>query len=116
MNKIIWLDDIREPFSSQWDLLIRNHFGNNEVIWVKNYSEFVSVINSTNDIVGISFDNDLGEEKEGKDCFNYFEAFVRENSMPKIKLMAHTANPAAKKYLELGFSSLNSWWNSQYKS
>ncbi len=49
MKTLLWLDDIRDPFVGDWLMSYAPRFayGDGEVVWVKNFDEFVSHIKST---------------------------------------------------------------------
>ena len=63
MKKLLWLDDIRDPFSKEVDWLSYSPIHKPyDIIWVKNYDEFTSCIKSNGLPDGICFDHDLGED------------------------------------------------------
>ena len=64
MKKLLWLDDIRNPFIADWLMQYAPQFayGEGEIIWVKSYSKFVEWINTNGLPDMIAFDHDLGED------------------------------------------------------
>lgn len=64
MKKLLWLDDIRNPFIGDWLMQYAPQFAydKGEIIWVKNYSEFIEWINTNGLPDMIAFDHDLGED------------------------------------------------------
>lgn len=64
MKKLLWLDDIRNPFISDWLMQYAPQFayGEGETIWVKSYSEFVEWIKENGLPYMIAFDHDLGQD------------------------------------------------------
>jgi hypothetical protein len=47
MEKVLWLDDLRDPSQAIHDVWIKALCGDSiQVIWVKNYDEFVEYITS----------------------------------------------------------------------
>ena len=46
MKKLLWLDDMRDPFTGTWLLSYAPDFDENRenVVWVKNYEDFVAWI------------------------------------------------------------------------
>lgn len=77
----LWLDDLRDPPTSTWNV-------------VRNYHSFVNFIESNGIPELISFDHDLGEEKTGYDCAKWLEEYIiRNNFKNKINYMIHSMNP-----------------------
>jgi len=66
MKKLLWLDDLRNPFIADWFWLSQYApqfaYGEGETIWVKSYSEFVEWIGINGLPDMIAFDHDLGED------------------------------------------------------
>ena len=64
MKKLLWLDDIRNPFVGDWLMQYAPQFayGEGETIWVKNYDEFTDWINVNGLPHTIGFDHDLGQD------------------------------------------------------
>lgn len=63
MKKLLWIDDIRNPFIADWVLKYAPDFyGEGKVIWVKNYDEFIEWIDENGLPYKIAFDHDLGED------------------------------------------------------
>lgn len=96
---ILWLDDIREPYDFEDD-----------VVWVKNYEQFVDAIQSTPFPDLICFDNDLGEEKEGYDCAKYLVDYCMDNNIKLPKWYIQSANAVARKNIN---SLLSNFKNAQ---
>jgi len=63
MKKLLWLDDVRNPFITDWLMQYAPQFayGEGETIWVKSYSEFVDWINNNDLPDMICFDHDLAD-------------------------------------------------------
>lgn len=115
MMRLCWLDDIRDPFKFPYSDMIKALLTDDiteqvspaEVIWVKNYNEFITHI-STNGLPDIlSLDHDLdyftmiGEpstEKTGYDCAKWLVDYCMDNNvkLPGIT-QCHSQNPAGKK-------------------
>jgi hypothetical protein len=95
MNKLLWLDDYRNPFEDDWLVFspIQRPF---ETIWVKSYAEFICWIQKNGLPDGICFDHDLGEEKSGKDCANWLVNYCLDNNCDLPKYNVHSANPVGK--------------------
>ena len=59
MKKLLWLDDVRNPFENDW--LNFSPIGKNvEVHWVKSYDEFIKWITDNGVPDAVCFDHDLG--------------------------------------------------------
>jgi len=130
MKTLLWLDDIRNPFDKDFTpyVALYNPFLNqpHEIIWVKDYNEFVSYLQHAPKMPNaISFDHDLAPEhytpqeywdkfdeskayqeklkyteKTGFDCAKFLVGFCE---LVKSKLpicIYHTANPVGKENME----------------
>ena len=63
MKKLLWLDDLRDPFDTENDWLSFSPIGREvEVIWVKNSQEFKDWIIQNGLPDGICFDHDIASE------------------------------------------------------
>ena len=78
-EKIIWLDDIREPTV----LLKDGTYKESDIRICRNYSQFVEAIQKDGLPEIICFDHDLGEEKTGYDCAKFVVDYCIKN---KVKL------------------------------
>jgi hypothetical protein len=117
MKTLLWLDDIRDPFVGDWLMSYAPQFayGDGEVIWVKNFDEFVSHIKFKGIPDMISFDHDLGEDvailkvkmglskrqarkekketKSGYDCAKWLVDYCLDKEIPIPVFGVHSANP-----------------------
>ena len=91
MKTLLWLDDLRDPNDNR--NLSNFKKDDLDIIWVRNYEEFINYIyhNGIPDIV--SFDHDLGEEKSGADCANYLCEYCIETETNLPEWYVHSANP-----------------------
>jgi hypothetical protein len=64
MNKLLWLDDIRDPFDGDW--LVYSPIDNPDVNWVKSYGEFITWIEINGLPDAICFDHDLADNFENR--------------------------------------------------
>lgn len=115
MRKLIFVDDMRDPFKPPHSEMITALLTNDiteevslaEVIWVTNYTEFIDEItrNGLPDI--LSLDHDLcfdamvglpSTEKTGYDCAKWLVDYCLDNGkkLPEIT-QCHSQNPAGKK-------------------
>ena len=112
LKKLIWLDDIRSPFTNPEWLIFSPIDRPYEVIWVKNYNEFVNWITDNGLPDGICFDHDLSlvqiecgialnilpeDEKTGYDCANWLVNYcIDHDHLPIPKFSCQSANPPGK--------------------
>lgn len=67
-------------------------------IRVHTYEETIQVLKKMEGFIGtLSLDNDLGEEKEGKDVMDWIEKqfYTKKYKLP-TKIVVHSMNPIAK--------------------
>lgn len=102
MSKIqIFLDDERTP-----DMVYKKT-NNDDWVIIRNVPDFKLFIDShePEEIEFISFDNDLGEELEGKDAVNWL-VFEKGYDIREMDFNIHSANIARWSYME---GTLNNW-------
>ena len=117
-NKILWLDDYRNPFERDWIEKFSPIKNNIDIYWVKSYNEFVSWIQSNGLPDGVCFDHDLGfehikyyfdngghqnppdpskanfVEKTGYDAAKWLVGHYMDNfTSPFPQIYVHSANP-----------------------
>jgi len=118
MKKLLWLDDFRDPFDEKSNWLAYNSIRIEkpfEIIWVKNYDEFIDWIIKNGLPYQISFDHDLADEhyspdmyktpdvynkhyddfreKTGMDCAKWLISYCINNNVSVPKFTVHSANP-----------------------
>lgn len=95
MKKLLWLDDIRNPFVGVWLVGYAPEFayGEGEIIWVKNYDEFTKWIEENGLPNMIAFDHDLGETMSGFDCAKWLVDYCIDNEVKLPKWTIQSANP-----------------------
>lgn len=120
MNKLLWLDDLRNPFLNDEGKVptIYKH-----VEWVLNYEQFVSWITKFGLPGAISFDHDLADEhytpeiywtdyekskeyqekvemnyqeKTGLDCAKWLVDYCMDNNSDLPIFYSHSANPVGR--------------------
>lgn len=87
MSNMLWVDDLRNP----------EEFVKGDWHWVKNSADAFNAL-KTNNYEIVSLDNDLGEETEGKDIFNWIEQrlYWKDIELSKLKkIYVHSSNVAA---------------------
>lgn len=120
MKKLLWLDDIRNPFEVNSDgikhwLVFSPLEQPYEVYWVKSYSEFISWITANGLPHGICFDHDLGEivggiEKTGHDCAKWLVEFCLDNECALPIWNVQSANPVGKENINGVLEGYKRWW------
>lgn len=117
MSKLLWLDDVRDPFEKEGEWLVFAPMRANEVIWVKDYNEFVAWITENGLPDGIAFDHDLADEhlvhnnmwidfyenggiefkeKTGMDCAHWLVNYCLDNDKKLPIFGSHSANPPGR--------------------
>jgi hypothetical protein len=110
MEKVLWLDDLRDPSQGQFKIWLNLAFGENlDVIWVKDYDEFVKYFKKNEMPYAISFDHDLGNEltdhpelneKTGLDCAKWIVDYCMNNAVRLPKYFVHSANPVGRENIQ----------------
>ncbi len=113
-KRLLWLDDIRDPFKDDHKWLVFSPIPLDEVsevIWVKTYNEFVAhiIMNGLPD--GICFDHDLSliqveagilktilpeDEKTGYDCAKWLVEYCMDNGQQLPKWNSQSGNTVGK--------------------
>ena len=121
MKKLLWLDDVRNPFVMadwllQWspEYYYEKDNGTHEVIWVKDYHEFIDWIQENGLPTEIGFDHDLADvvyskrgnidmlkstwkEKNGMDAAKWLVDYCIEHKKGMPQFFVQSANPVGKK-------------------
>lgn len=91
-NTLLWLDDVRNPFIEYDD--IENSYN---VVWVKSFDEFYEWIKEYGLPDDVSFDHDLGGEKDGCDAAKVLCEFCMNMNWATLpKWYIHSANPVGR--------------------
>lgn len=116
MKTVLWLDDYRNPhakcvksgFFYTW-IETYSPFKDEEVdvVWVKDYNEFVKYIIENGIPDGICFDNDLGKKLEGYDCAKWLTEYCLDNKKPLPKYSIQSDNCAAYENITSLFNTFN---------
>lgn len=87
----LWLDDLFDQTVSAVNP------NDEDWIWAKNHAGFKNLIEEFQDkITLISYDNDLGEEIEGRHCFYIMEEMLSEGKLKNLKdIIIHSDNTGA---------------------
>lgn len=121
MKKLLWLDDVRNPFMADWLMQYAPQFayGEGETTWVKSYDEFVEWINVNGLPHTIGFDHDLGQdvanekvlggmskrksrrekrtEMSGFECAKWLVDYCIKHKKGIPQFFVQSANPVGKK-------------------
>ena len=107
----LWLDDERDPKNPQ----IQRDFGStgNEV-WVKTQNEAIQQIQNNN-VMSISFDNDLGEPESEKGSGYGLAKWIEEKAffgeIKRMEWYIHSKNNVADKYILMAMQKAEEFWN-----
>ena len=117
MKILLWLDDMRDPFLGDWLLSYAPDFDDNRenVVWVKNYEDFITWITDNGLPYKVAFDHDLGQDvadanvangmskrksrkekkgiKDGKDAANWMVDYCLDNEKDIPFFTIQSANP-----------------------
>lgn len=107
MKKVLlWLDDSRDPSTDCWAEAF-SPIHHTEVVWVKNYGEFVRHITTHGLPDAVCFDHDLGEEKDGKDCAEFMVNYCMDRGLPAPLYGIQSANPVGRDRITSVIESYN---------
>ena len=99
-TKLLWVDDIRDPFENDGEWQNFAPIRASEVIWVKSYEEFVGWITVNGLPDGIAFDHDLADvkddEKTGMDCAKWLVDYCLDNGVDLPLFSSQSANPPGR--------------------
>lgn len=119
-KKLLWLDDVRDPFTEKWNNDIAKYIINPlsvTILWAKNYNEFVSIINTDFPDL-ISFDHDLSDihcsnstykEKNGLTCAQYLVDYCMDNNKRLPGFWVHSANPVGAENIKKFLTNYKKW-------
>ena len=131
MSRLLWLDDVRDPFENDGEWLVFAPIKAEEVIWVKTYEEFVGWITVNGLPDGIAFDHDLADEhlvhnnmwidyyenggiefkeKTGMDCAKWLVEHCLDKGLDLPKFSSQSANPPGRENI---LTLLNNFLKSQ---
>ena len=98
---LLWLDDYRDPYDTKTDWLVFSPIGKNiNIVWVKNYNEFINWISINKLPNAICFDHDLPDvsdnEKTEYDCAKWLIEFCLDNKTKLPIWNCQSANPVGR--------------------
>ena len=94
---LLFLDDNRDPHQYKTKKFLPPT-SYRDIVWVKNYTQFVLYVEIKGLPDIISFDHDLGNKrKSGKDAANFLVEYCMDTGLPLPEFYAHTANPVGEK-------------------
>lgn len=120
MKRLLWLDDIRNPFKGgEWVDPFLNKYKEKgyQIVWVRNFNEFKTYIerNGFPDVVGFDHDLELDHYdfdpmelmsgktnavkehgKTGMDAAKWLVEYVKENKLKFSEYFIQSANPVGK--------------------
>lgn len=97
---MLWLDDVRDPFTGDWVLQYDPDYfyekDTHDIVWVKSYDEYVSWIEQNGLPDKLQFDHDLGEgtnTKSGMDAAKWLVEYCMDNDVDVPEWDIQSANP-----------------------
>lgn len=124
MKKLLWLDDVRDPFKSYWVERYSPIGTDVEINWVASYNDFVNYVKEEGVPDGVCFDHDLGEEyikfyfengghenppnpldgtfveKSGYDAAKWLCDYCYDNKLPIPPYNIQSSNPVGKQNID----------------
>ena len=98
---LLWLDDIRNPFSGDWLKRFASSFDKKQVIWVKDYQAFCNWIIENGLPSKVAFDHDLGEgSKSGYDAAKWLVNYCQDNQLKLPEWCIQSANPVGRENID----------------
>ena len=91
MSNMLWVDDLRDP----------KEYVKGDWTWAKTSADAFKEL-TTNNYSTVSLDNDLGEDVEGKDIFNWIEErlYWRDIELTNLTtIYVHSSNTQAVRYI-----------------
>lgn len=92
----VWLDDLR-PLPPGYD------------VWALTYEDAVALID-TGKVTHMSFDNDLGHDREGRHIIDYMYELAYFKTIPPIRMQVHSSNGGAILAMLQGINQLYLYW------
>lgn len=96
----LWLDDVRNPNQYVWiaEYMPEYRKFEDEIVWVKDYLEFVNYITTNGLPDEIFFDHDLGDSEQatGYDAAKWLVNYCMDNDLDLPEWHVQSANPVGK--------------------
>jgi len=103
MQKLLWLDDERDPTEPRWQTYYP--IPDPSVVWVKSHAEFVDWITEHSIPDAICFDHDLGDGLSGMECAKWLTEYCMDNDLNLPAWNIQSANPIGKENIASLLSS-----------
>lgn len=103
MKILYWLDDLRNPNDKIW--INKYNLNNYDVLWIKNYKDFINYIQTNNLPDIICFDHDLGLSESGYDCAKFLVNYCLDNDLDLPIYYIQSSNPAGKENIDCLFKN-----------
>ena len=95
MRTLLWLDDVRNP-EDGWVREHRPEFSIQQVVWVKDYNQFVKWIKANGLPTCIGFDHDLGKKMTGADAAELIANYCVDRMEEVPDYFVQSANPVGR--------------------
>ena len=107
----VWLDDLRDPTLSQFNMTTKYKATGKE-IWIKTVPEAIAFLEKNKGQVrSISFDHDLGENQiDGIELAKWFEEKAYFGEYPPLKWKVHSDNPVGAENIRRAMRSADRYW------
>lgn len=105
----IWLDDERDPDNQDWWVEFPQ-LSEGGWTWVKTVEEAQSIIEGGG-VTFISFDNDLGQPKEGIHLANWIEEKAFNGELPRIGWEVHSKNTVRGPDIAIAMKNADRFWS-----
>lgn len=95
--RVLWLDDIRDPFDSKmdWVKMVTHLVGTIQITWAKNVDEFKKCVEQEMPNF-ICFDHDLGEGESGMDAAKWLVKYCFDNDIEIPTVYSQSSNPVGR--------------------
>ena len=97
LPRVLWLDDVRDPFDPKldWVKKVTHLEGSVQITWAKNVTEFKKCVEDEMPNI-ICFDHDLGEEESGMDAAKWLVDYCLNNDIEIPVVYSQSSNPVGR--------------------
>lgn len=97
LPRVLWLDDVRDPFDPKLDWVKKvTHLEETiQTTWAKNVAEFKKCVEQEMPNI-ICFDHDLGDEESGMDAAKWLVEYCLNNDIEIPIVYSQSSNPVGR--------------------